>query len=92
MANPNSSYPTSNTAMAAYLLTEGFTHTKTTSNPRQLRTNGFDAVFHFQDDPHILDCVRLWQTCQATGNLSVFFDNYRFFVREAKKAVGVASL
>jgi len=92
MGNTNGTFPTMNTALAAYLKTEGFTHVDTTANPKLRNPKDFDAVFHFQNDPHILDCVHLWNTGQAEGNHSVFLDNYRQLVGEAKKVVSVARL
>jgi len=79
-------YSTPNTALAAYLLTEGFTLLSITTSPNPKVIGGIEAVFTFQDDPHLLDCVRLWQTGQAEGNLIVFFGNYKRFLGEVKRA------
>lgn len=92
MANLNKCYSTADTALAAYLQSEGFTRLQTTTRPNPRAKDGYDAVFQFQDDPNMLHCVRLWHTGQAEGNLLIFFTNHRKLVREAKKAVEMARL
>ena len=86
----NKPYPTADTALAAYLQTEGFTLLKVTARQQPQSKYGYDAVFQFQDDPHLQDCVRLWRTGQAQE--LIFFTNYRKLVKEAIKAVEMANL
>lgn len=83
-------YRTPNTALAAYLFSEGFTLLEVTAEPHP--HNGYDAVFVFEDDPKIVECVHKWEILQAVGNLNIFYINYRKFVGKAKTAVSVAKL
>lgn len=85
MGEQNGTFPTKDTALAAYLKTEGFTLLETIASPKLRNPSEFDAVFRFQDDPHIKDYAHLWRTGQAEGNLSIFLDNYRRLVKEAKR-------
>jgi len=88
----NNHYRTPNTAIAAYLFSEGFALVDVIVEPHSYKPKDYEAVFLFENDPKIPDCIRLWQTGQAIGNLGVFLDNYRKMVRRAKTAVTIARL
>lgn len=85
-------YRTPHTALAAYLLTEGFSLLEVATEPHPYKQHNGDAVFVFEANPQLLSCSRKWQIGKAEGNLSIFYDNYRKLVKRAKVAVKVAGL
>ena len=88
----NNHYKTANTALATYLQVEGFTLVEIITQPHAFIQGELEAVFLFENNQKIPDCVRLWQTGTATGNLPVFYGTYRAIVKKAKRAVEVARL
>jgi len=66
---------TQNTALAAYLITEGFEllEALVEQNP---------VSFIFEDCNSLRGCVRCWQAGKAEGNLCIFFDNYRTLIKK----------
>lgn len=88
----DSYYRTSNTALAAYLQTEGFVPKDTVVEPHPFIQGNFQAVFLFERDAKIQEYAHRWDTGQAEGNLSVFLDTYRATVKRAKQAIRVAKL
>ena len=65
---------TQNTALAAYLKTEGFALLDTL-------TEQYPMSFIFEDCPELRDCIHLWQLGTAAGNICQFFYNYRGLVK-----------
>ena len=69
-------YPTKNTALAAYLRTEGFTLLEVAP-----ATKDSPAVFYFEQSKEIVKYEKLWQLAKATGNLFMFWESYRLCLR-----------
>ena len=79
MAKRNSIFSTPNTALAAYLLSEGYELLDTnTDNPQEL-------IFTFQDSIHLKELVRNYNIGTAQGNINAFYYNYRKLVSLAQK-------
>lgn len=77
--NPDKHFKTSNTALAAYLVSEGF-------GTPDIDYNGKRAFFIFpKDNSRIDQCIRAFDTVQAVGNIKVFFDAYQTLIRRVKE-------
>jgi len=77
--NPDKYFKTSNTALAAYLIAEGF-------GTPDIDYNGAKAFFVFpRDNSHIEKCIREFETTQAEGNIVVFFNAYQSLIRRIKE-------
>jgi len=73
--NPDKYFKTSNTALAAYLVSEGF-------GTPDIDYNGAKAFFIFpRDNAHIEQCIREFDTVSATGNIVLFFNAYQGLLR-----------
>lgn len=71
-------YRTSETPLAAYLMSEGFILLDVEHNDR--------SVFIFKNDtPKLQETVRLYQSGQAKGNIAVFFNAYKRLLRRIKE-------
>ena len=86
----NNRYRTANTALAAYLQTEGFSLLEVTTQPDQYHNYRREAVFNFEDSKKLHDTIYLWDTAKATGNHNTWYHQYRATVKKAKMAVAVA--
>ncbi len=77
-----SDYATTDTAIAAYLQSEGFTLTDVdASNPRH-------CIFHFQNDnPKLSEFVHNFEIGQALGNIATFFFCYKRLLVRVKVGV-----
>ena len=77
--NPDKYFKTSNTALAAYLISEGF-------GIPDIDYNGTKAFFIFPRDNSRLDkCIRDYDTIQAEGNIVCFFNAYQSLIRRIKE-------
>ena len=76
---PNT-FKTTNTALAAYLISEGF-------NAPDIEYNGYDkASFIFDNKHHEVDkYVSDFDTLRATGNIPIFFNTYRALLNRIKE-------
>jgi len=88
----NHHYRTSNTPLAAYLQTEGYTLRDVITEPHRFYSGDLEAVFLFDDIDGIHEAARRWETGKATGDLNLFYHVYRTTVGKAKMAVKVALL
>ena len=72
-------YETSNTALAAYLISEGFSLSEIDySDPQR-------ANFIFPNNNESLSqCARNFQMAQAKGNIVLFFNSYRTLLRKIR--------
>ena len=83
MQNDNE-YRTSDTSLAAYLLTEGFTEPSLEQLPNE--HGGTRGVFIFTNDTTALqECIRKYQTGQASVEPATYLRNYRHLVRRARE-------
>ena len=83
MPNDNE-YRTSDTPLAAYLLTEGFSVLDVEQHKDE--HGRMRAIFIFANDSTALgECLRLYQTGQASVEPSTFLRNYRSLVRRARE-------
>jgi hypothetical protein len=74
----NPLYSTNNTALAAYLHSEGF-------ELLDVDTSDFPAIFNFRNDnPKLMEFVRAFQVGKAEGNIGLFFRSYRIMIAEIK--------
>lgn len=74
-------YSTANTALAAYLHSEGF-------ELLDVDTSHFPSIFHFKNDnPKLMVCVRDFQVAKAVGNIATFFRSYKMMLAEIKDGV-----
>lgn len=72
------SFGTKDTALAAYLYSEGFSLSS-------IDSNSFPAVFYFENTNNELkDFVRSYQTGKATGNIALFFRAYKILLSKIK--------
>jgi len=76
----NTTFGTPNTALAAYLVTEGFELlSKDTTNPQEV-------IFIFSNTSSKLsELVRAFNMGTAQGNISIFYHNYRKLVSIAQR-------
>lgn len=71
-------YSTTNTALAAYLHSEGF-------ELLDVDTSGFPSVFNFKNDnPKLMDYVRAFQVAKARGNIAIFFRSYKLLLAQIR--------
>lgn len=71
-------YSTKDTALAAYLHTEGF-------ELIDVDSSSFPSIFHFKDDnPKIREYVHAFQSGKAEGNIAMFFRAYKIMLSELK--------
>ncbi len=76
----NDSFRTSDTALAAYLVSEGF------GTPEIEFNNGSRAFFIFsKEDPKIDDSINSWDTGRATGHVVMFFQAYQTLLRRIRE-------
>jgi len=74
------SFRTSDTALAAYLVSEGY------GTPDIEFTNGSRAFFTFQrDNPKIDTHINSWDTGRAKGNVVMFFQAYQTLLRRIRE-------
>lgn len=79
MNQPDSDFRTSDTALAAYLASEGF------GSPN-IEYNGSRAYFLFsRENPKIEDYISAFDTARATGNIVLFFNAYQTLLRRIKE-------
>jgi hypothetical protein len=73
-------FKTSDTALAAYLISEGF-------NSPDIEYNGNNrASFVFnKTNPEIDKCISDFDTARATGNIVLFFNAYQALLRRIKE-------
>ena len=77
--NPEKHFKTSNTALAAYLVSEGF-------GTPDIEYNGTKAFFIFpRDNTNIDKYIRDFDALQAVGNIKIFFDAYQSLIRRIKE-------
>ena len=77
--NPEKHFKTSNTALAAYLISEGF-------GTPDIDYNGTKAFFTFsRDNSHMNECIRAYDTAKAEGNIVCFFNAYQSLIRRIKE-------
>jgi len=72
-------YRTSNTALAAYLISEGF------GIPEMEFPNGSQAYFIFERSPKIEKHIAIFDAAQAKGNIVLFFNAYQNLLRRIKE-------
>lgn len=78
MYDDNKLFSTKDTALAAYLRTEGFELVK-------IDTANFPSVFYFENNnPKLNDFVLKFQAGSAEANVVIFFRNYRLLLSEIK--------
>lgn len=78
-SSQDKTFHTSNTALAAYLITEGF------GNP-DIEFSNEQAIWVFQKDSTALtDYVRNYHLTKAMTNAAVFFNNYRTLLTRIKE-------
>ena len=70
-------FTTQNTALAAYLQTQGFELIEMTLEQSPVSFT-FEACKELQDE------VRQWDMGRAAGNICVFFANYRSLIKKIK--------
>ena len=77
----DNTYQTRNTALAAWLYSQGFELLDTDI------TESDSVVFLFKnDDKTLKEAVRLYQLGQAEGNINIFFGAYKKMLRRIKGA------
>ena len=77
--NPDKYFKTSNTALAAYLIAEGF-------GTPDIDYDGTKAFFVFpRDNSHIEQSIQDFETTRAEGNIRVFFNAYQSLIRRIKE-------
>lgn len=80
MVMSNDSFRTSDTALAAYLVSEGF------GTPDIEFNNGTRAFFLFsRDNPKIDKHINAWDCAKATGNVVMFFQAYQTLLRRIRE-------
>ena len=73
-------YFTTNTALAAYLQSEGFVPDIDNSNPNR-------CIFIFENsDPILTKCIRDFETGKAIGNIATFFYCYKRILSKIRMA------
>lgn len=86
----NNHYSTPDTALASYLISEGYP-TPTIELTHDFRfPDSIRAVFVFDSDPRIQDYIHQWQSGKAQGNLCVFHDINRKLVSLVKTKIKLA--
>jgi hypothetical protein len=76
----NESFKTSDTALSAYLVSEGF------GTPEIEFPNGSRAFFVFsRENPKIEDSINAWDTGRALGNVVMFFQAYQTLLRRIRE-------
>ncbi len=76
----NESFRTSDTALAAYLVSEGF------GTPEIEFNNGSRAFFVFsKNNPKIEDSIGAWDVGRAKGNVVMFFQAYQTLLRRIRE-------
>jgi hypothetical protein len=76
----NDSFRTSDTALAAYLVSEGY------GTPEIEFNNGSRAFFVFsKDNPKIDTSINAWDTARARGNVVMFFQAYQTLLRRIRE-------
>jgi len=80
MVNPQNSFKTSDTALAAYLISEGM------GTPEIEYSNGVRAYFIFSKEKQDIDLfVGKFDTARAVGNIVLFFNAYQSLLRRIKE-------
>jgi len=72
-------YRTSDTALAAFLITAGF------DSPDIEYANGNRAYFLFEASDNLLNSISTYDTARATGNIVLFFNVYQSLLRRIKE-------
>ena len=76
----NESFKTSDTALSAYLVSEGF------GTPKIEFNNGARATFVFsRENPDISKSINEFDTARATGNIVLFFNAYQVLLRRIRE-------
>jgi len=76
-------FSTKNTSLAAYLYMEGFTLLDVLFETNENSYNTV-AVFVFESNSLLPECVRNFQIAKAEGNLVLYFEAYRKCLRMTK--------
>lgn len=76
MVMHNGTYTTSNTALAAYLVSEGFNY--------DIDDDKFPVLFNFEDSESLQKSRRNWDIINAPVNAPIYYDNYRKLLRLIK--------
>ena len=76
----NNTFKTSDTALAAYLISEGI------NSPDIEQTSGIRAYFIFtKDNPQIEQYISNFDSARAIGNIVLFFNAYQTLLRRIKE-------
>jgi hypothetical protein len=80
MVNPRiETFKTSDTALAAYLISEGF------NSPDIEYNGGIRASFVFTKSIELDKCISEYDTARANGNVVLFFNAYQALLRRIKE-------
>lgn len=88
----NNQYTTPDTALASYLISEGYPAPDIELIPNNRFPDGYKAVFSFDDDPKIQHYAHLWAVGEAQGNLCVFHSINRRLVKRVKTKIHLAKM
>jgi len=77
MISETDSLRTSETSLAAYLISEGFDY--------EIEFNGSKAFFIFSKNPKINKFISAYDTARAKGNIVLFFNAYQTLLRRIKE-------
>lgn len=78
-SNNQDKFKTSDTAQAAFLITEGY-------GTPDIEYNGTRAFFIFsKENPKIDESIRDWDTARAETNAVLFFNAYQSLLRRIKE-------
>jgi hypothetical protein len=78
-------FATSDTALAAWLLTNGFIYTHINHKPNPNRPLDIEAEFVFPSNSHKLDDLKdAFQAGEAYGNIVAYIRNYHILTQKAK--------
>ncbi len=79
VVSSDNQFPTSNTALAAWLISQGF-------GTPDIEFNGSKAYFIFiRQDPQMKHDIDLWDSLKAEGNCSLFFNAYQTLLRRIQE-------
>ena len=74
----NNTFKTSDTALAAYLVSEGH-------NTPTIEYEGLRAYFLFEKKSKLDKSINAFDTARATGNIVLFFNAYQTLLRRIKE-------
>lgn len=78
VVSSNGAFTTSDTALAAYLISEGF-------NPPTKETNGRRIFWTFETSDPLQQSAREFGAGRAIGNISLFFNAYQGLIGRIKE-------